>query len=41
MFAALINITAIICFTILAYVFKKWWIVLFALLFMFNSSKKE
>lgn len=27
------NIISLICFTILAIVFKKWWIVLFSLLF--------
>ena len=28
------NIIAIICFTILAVIFNKWWIILFALLFI-------
>ena len=36
------NIIAIICFTILAIVFNKWWIVLFSLLFLtYLESKGE
>ena len=31
---AIKNCTAIICFTVLALTFNKWWIVLFALLFL-------
>lgn len=38
MIAAMINITAIICFTVLAIYFDKWWIVLFSALFMFNQT---
>ena len=36
------NIVAIICFTILAVVFKKWWIALFSLLFysIFKSDEE-
>ena len=36
--AAIINITAIICFTVLAIHFDKWWIVLFSGLFMFSQT---
>ena len=34
------NIVAIVCFTILAITFNKWWIILFSLLFitMFESK---
>lgn len=34
------NIVVIICFTVLAIVFNKWWIILFSLLFLtyFNSE---
>ena len=28
------NIIAIICFTILAIVFNKWWIILFSIIFL-------
>lgn len=37
------NIIAIICFTILAIVFNKWWIVLFSLIFLtyFESKGDE
>ena len=38
MIAAIINITAIICFTVLAIHFEKWWIVLFSALFMFSQT---
>lgn len=36
-----VNMTAIACFTVLAIIFKKWWIILFALLFMFSYKDKE
>lgn len=36
------NIIALICFTILAIVFNKWWIVFFSLLFWsFVTAKNE
>ena len=36
------NIIAIICFTILAIVFNKWWIILFSLIFLtYFESKGE
>lgn len=35
-----VNITSIACFTVLAITFSKWWIILFALLFMFNLKGK-
>ena len=38
MIAAIINITAIICFTVLAIHFDKWWIVLFSAFFMFSQT---
>ena len=34
--ALLINIISIICFTVLAIHFEKWWIVLFAYFFIFS-----
>gem|GEM_PF-6660011 len=37
---ALINVTVIICFTILAVVFSKWWIVLFSFLCMFYKGEE-
>ena len=39
--AFIINTVALICFTILAIVFHKWWIVLFALLFMSSIETKH
>lgn len=41
MVALICNVVAIICFTILAVAFNKWWIVLFALLFLFESKTKK
>ena len=41
LFAALINIISIICFTHLAIHFDKWWISLFASLFMFSLRNKD
>ena len=38
---ALKNIATIICFTILAIVFDKWWIVLFSALFCSYISKES
>ena len=35
------NIATIICFTILAIIFNKWWIVLFSALFYSSISSKE
>ncbi len=37
------NIIAIICFTILAVCFDRWWIVLFSLLFLtlFDTEEKK
>lgn len=35
------NITAIICFTILAVVFEKWWIVFFSILFFTYAGKEK
>ena len=37
---ALKNITTLICFTILAIVFNKWWIVLFSALFYSSIESK-
>lgn len=37
----IINSVAIICFSILAYVFGKWWIILFALLFYMKTTDNE
>ena len=34
----LYNIAPVVCFTILAIIFNKWWIVFFALLFIRNIS---
>lgn len=33
-----LNCVSIICFTALAIIFKHWWIVLFAMLFMFQEK---
>lgn len=41
------NIVSIICFTILAIVFNRWWIVFFSILFLstieyeYHSEKKD
>lgn len=35
------NVIALICFTVLAIVFHKWWIILFALLFMSSVETKH
>lgn len=35
------NIATIICFTILAIIFNKWWIVLFSALFYSSIKLKE
>lgn len=37
----LINITSLVCFTLLAIHFEHWWIVLFAYFFMFNGNVKQ
>lgn len=37
----IINCTAIIAFAVLAWLFREWWIVLFALLFMVIAKEKE
>ena len=39
LFLAIVNVSALVCFTVLAIHFGKWWIVLFALLFMFVETK--
>ena len=39
--AVLVNIVSIICFTILAIHFEKWWIVLFAYFFIFSVRVRE
>lgn len=36
----LYNIASVVCFTILAIIFNKWWIVFFALLFIRDISIK-
>ena len=36
-----INVISLICFTTLAIVFQKWWIVFFALLFWCSVEKDE
>ena len=36
----LYNIVSVVCFTILAMIFNKWWIVFFALLFIRDISIK-
>lgn len=35
------NSISLICFTILAIIFNKWWIIFFALLFLSNIGKSE
>ena len=35
------NIISLICFTVLAVVFEKWWIVLFSALFQTYFKKKN
>lgn len=35
------NSISLICFTILAITFKKWWIVFFAILFLSSIGKSE
>lgn len=35
------NSISLICFTILAIIFKKWWIIFFALLFLSSIGKSE
>lgn len=35
------NIIAIICFTILAIIFNKWWIIFFAIIFMTNFESDD
>ena len=35
------NVISLICFTILAIVFNKWWIVLFTILFWISVEEKE
>lgn len=35
------NCVAIICFTILAIVFNKWWIIFFAYLFLTSYTRTE
>ncbi len=37
----IVNCIAIIAFAVLAYLFGKWWIVLFAALFMVSTETKE
>ena len=37
----LVNCTAIISFAALAYLFGKWWIVLFALFFLFKTKEAD
>ena len=35
------NIVSIICFTILAIMFNRWWIIFFSLLFMVKAEEKN
>jgi len=35
------NVIALICFTFLAVVFQKWWIVLFSILFWSSVSTRK
>ena len=35
----ILNVNALVCFTVLAVHFDKWWIVMFAYLFMFTETK--
>lgn len=37
----IVNCTAIIAFAVLAWLFREWWIVLFAVLFMVSTKEKE
>lgn len=37
----IINSVDIICFSVLSYIFGKWWIVLFALLFYMKTTNNE
>ena len=37
----IMNIVVLTCFTILAIVFHKWWVILFALLFMTSVETKH
>lgn len=39
LFLTIINVSALVCFTVLAIHFGKWWIVIFAYLFMFTETK--
>ena len=39
--AVIKNCITLICFTILAIVFKKWWIVLFSILFYVSVGKGD
>lgn len=41
MFCIIGNSISLICFTILAIVFKIWWIVLFAILFITTINKEK
>lgn len=38
---AITNIVAIICFTILAIVFNRWWIVFFSILFITTFESRQ
>lgn len=40
LFLTILNVSALVCFTVLAVHFDKWWIVMFALLFMFKETKE-
>ena len=37
----IVNSVDLICFSVLAYIFGKWWIVLFALLFYMKTTNNE
>ena len=40
LFLTIFNVSVLVCFTVLAVHFDKWWIVIFAyLLFMFEKTK--
>lgn len=41
LYCMLKNCVVIICFTILAIIFNKWWIIFFAILFMTSYEHKE
>ena len=41
MICAVKNIISLICFTILAVVFNKWWLVLLSVLFLSSVSKGD